>query len=435
STFKSGITISEGTADLDSWSTFDGPITISGGDASLYGGTFKNEITISGGTADLDSWSTFDGPITISGGDASLYGGTFKNEITISGGTADLDSWGTFDGPITISGGTATLDGGTFNNLVTVSGGVATLNSGGTFNHSVNVSGGVATLNGGNYNSSLTVSGGSATLNEGNYSGLITIAGGLLEADGVDLNIANGIEAWGEGEIILVDLEKLSGEISLYEDSSFRIYNAVDDINISLNLYDNARAYLEGEYWFKDGTNVSGQIFSLPGSGVLSDNNGRTIRYEILGNAAIYVGQIPEPAAVTFICMAGLAFLIVRRLFGRSTEPVTAEGAVWPPAGDQLKFFDSDDFVQSNSAEWSRVEWNRRENRWMLRITNQIAMPCLLYPNVVSIERVEPPQVQEELVSVVDPTLIALPDRPGVRSVRFYTETFLRQAAKNRHRR
>ncbi len=348
-----------------------------------------------------------------------IWWGNILNSLTVSGGSATLNSWSDFNGKINISkNGSATLNSGNFKDTVTISGGTAT-------------------LNGGNFNQSLTVSGGSAFLKGGNVQGAITISGGLLEANGA-ISINNGISATG-GEIILVDLDKLAGEISLTGNSVLRMYDTVDNFTFSLKMNGTAKAYLDGEYSFSEGTTFSernefGYYKIISTSGSIFGANNSLINYSTSGSGAIYVGQIPEPAAVCFICVAGLGFLIARRLFSRfaESEETAFATSTWPLTGDQLRMFVSEDFSGEESAEWSRVEWNRRESGWMLRITNQIPMPRLQFEDVPPV--VEPPQVPEEPVPVVDPALIALPDRPRVRSIPFHVESFLLHAARNQRR-
>ena len=452
--FEDTITINGGSATLTAGNHFFNPITIYGGTATLTAGNqFKDTITIYGGDATLRG-GTFNKSLTVSGGAATLDGGTFNDTVIISGGSATLKNWGNYNKSLTVSGGNATLDSGNFNETVMISGGTATLNNWSTYNKSLTVSGGSATLNSGNFNDTVTISGGTVALNGGNFNGTIvsggsaylnggnfnqslTVSGGLLEANG-EVSINSGIYATG-GEIILVDLEKLAGEISLYGDSVLRMYDTVDNFTISLLTVDGtAKAYLDGEYTFSSGTQFSecesGYYKILSTSGSIFGANNSSINYSVSGNGAIYVGQIPEPAAVCFICVAGLGFLIARRLFARFAESGEAELATstWPLTGDQLRMFVSEDFSAEESSEWDRVEWNRRECGWALRITNQIPMPRLQFADVPPV--VEPPQVPEEPVPLVDPALIALPDRPKVRSIPFHLESFLLHAARNQHR-
>jgi hypothetical protein len=181
-------------------------------------------------------------------------------------------------------------------------------------NETIVMTSGELRISSGNANvSSLTMEGGFSYLTAGKVGNLL-VTGGLFEADATSGSINGGIESSG-GLVEIFKLSTMNADIDLSGDARFVFHESGGNLNGKVTVEDTSRAYLDGSYSLNGiTTNEFGKVIS-PTAGSFS-GGGSNIKYNIIGaESAIYVGVIPEPAAISLIALFGVGALAARRIF------------------------------------------------------------------------------------------------------------------------
>lgn len=243
---NSTLNVSGGNATLDSGDTWNGDVSVSGGELALVGISKKNsaKFTQTGGSTTItgSGFNLNNSSDSILGGDLNIGDDTTTGNMTVSkgvlyeGANVTISSGSSLD----VAGGNVTLDGATdrWNGNVSNSGGTLTLkdvkkNANGTFTQTD----GTTTVTGSNFamnNTADTVSGGTMNIGTSTSTGKLTVSNGTITEDAT-LNItSNGTIDLKKGDVTIDNSDTWAGNVEV-NGGTLNISNATKSGSLTQN--------------------------------------------------------------------------------------------------------------------------------------------------------------------------------------------------------
>ena len=243
---NSTLNVSGGNATLDSGDTWNGDVSVSGGELALVGISKKNsaKFTQTGGSTTItgSGFNLNNSSDSILGGDLNIGDDTTTGNMTVSkgvlyeGANVTINSGSSLD----VTGGNVTLDGATdrWNGNVSNSGGTLTLkdvkkNANGTFTQTD----GTTTVTGSNFamnNTADTVSGGTMNIGTSTSTGKLTVSNGSITEDAT-LNItSNGTIDLKKGDVTIDNSDTWAGNVEV-NGGTLNISNATKSGSLTQN--------------------------------------------------------------------------------------------------------------------------------------------------------------------------------------------------------